>query len=491
MIIIGAGLGGLSAGCYGQMNGYETKIFERQPNGGGVCVSWKRKGYVFDYAVHNLFGTAQGTSDYGLWRELGALEGLQTFSFKEFVQVETPDGKIFTLFTDLDTLQKHMTDISPNDKQKINEFVKACRRFRGYDLFAAMTGGLGARLRLLPVLRSVMKYSKITTEDFAQSFSDPFLRKAFATIQYNLHGVPVLIPMIFLSALSKGDAGWPVGGSSAMVGNIQKRYLELGGQVAFRCCVDKILVENNKAVGVQLEDGSKHYADLIVSAADGHATIFGMLNAKYVSDTVREYYDSYPKTMAFGLEFYYGVSLDFAGEPHALVLFQDVPIIIEDREYDRLSVEVFNFDPSFAQGGKTVIKVVFDSDYDYWQKLSKDKTAYNHEKSRLADLVADLLDKRFVGFKNSIEAVDVVTPVTVTHWTGGYRGFCLPWPAPEQISGEVSKNGVSKTLPGLQNFHMVGQWAVGMNGLGTAAQSGRDLIKQLCKKDNKKFQTTK
>jgi len=84
-----------------------------------------------------------------------------------------------------------------------------------------------------------------------------------------------------------------------------------------------------------------------------------------------------------------------------------------------------------------------------------------------------------------------VTPVTVTHWTGGYRGFCLPWPAPEQLSGEVGKNGVSKTLPGLENFHMVGQWAVGMNGLGTAAQSGRNLIKQLCKNNKKKFKTTK
>ena len=353
-----------------------------------------------------------------------------------------------------------------------------------------MTGGIGARLRLLPVLRSVMKYVKITTEGFAESFTDPFLRKAFATIQYDLHGVPVLIPMIFMSAMSKGDAGWPVGGSSAMAGNIQKRYLELGGQVAFGCCVDQILVENNKAVGVQLADGTKHYADLVVSAADGYATIFGMLDAKYVTDTVRAYYDSYPKTMPFGLEFYYGVNLEFAGEPHALVLFQDEPIIIEDREYDRLSVEVFNFDPSFAPAGKTVIKVVVDSDYDYWQKLSKDKTAYNNEKTRLADQIADRLDKRFVGFKNSIEAVDVVTPVTVTHWTGGYRGFCLPWPAPEQISGEVNKNGVSKTLPGLQNFHMVGQWAVGMNGLGTAAKSGRDLIKQLCKKDNKKFKTS-
>ncbi|MDG6221778.1 MAG: NAD(P)/FAD-dependent oxidoreductase [Candidatus Bathyarchaeota archaeon] len=490
MIIIGAGLGGLSAGCYGQMNGYATKIFERQPNSGGVCVSWKRKGYVFDYAVHNLFGIVPGTSDYHIWKELGALDGLQTYSFKEFVQVETPEGKKFIVYTDLDKLQNHMNQLSPSDKHKINEFVKACRRFRGYDLFAGMTGGMGAKLRLLPVLRSVMKYSKITTEDFAKNFSDPFLQKAFATIQYDLSGVPVLIPMIFMAAMSKGDAGWPVGGSSALASNIEKSYLNLGGHISFRSRVDKILVENNKAVGVQLEDGSKHFADLIVSAADGYATIFDMLQGNYVNDSIRTYYDSYPKTMPFGLEIYYGLNQQFDGEPHALVLFQDEPITIEDREYDRLDVEVFNFDSSFAGSGKTVVKVVVDSAYDYWQNLSADKDAYNNQKKRLADQVAERLNKRFAGFKNSIEAVDVVTPVSVVHWTGGYRGFCLPWPAPEQISGEVSKNGVSKTLPGLENFYMVGQWAVGMNGLGTAAHSGRNLIKQLCKNDNKKFKTT-
>jgi phytoene dehydrogenase-like protein len=157
MIIVGAGLAGLSTGCYGQMNGYSTKIFERLPNSGGVCTSWKRKGYVFDYAVHNLFGITPNTMDYRMCKELGALRGLKTYSFNEFVQVEDPDGKTFTVYTDLDELQKHMNALSPGDKQKIGEFVKACRRFSGYDLFAAMSGGIGTKLRLLPVLRSVMK----------------------------------------------------------------------------------------------------------------------------------------------------------------------------------------------------------------------------------------------------------------------------------------------------------------------------------------------
>ncbi len=48
IIIIGAGIAGLSAGCYGQMNGYNTRIFEMGTGPGGVCTSWQRKGYTID-----------------------------------------------------------------------------------------------------------------------------------------------------------------------------------------------------------------------------------------------------------------------------------------------------------------------------------------------------------------------------------------------------------------------------------------------------------
>jgi phytoene dehydrogenase-like protein len=50
IIIIGAGISGLSAGCYGQLNGYRTQIFEMHNKSGGVCTSWKRKGYTIGTA---------------------------------------------------------------------------------------------------------------------------------------------------------------------------------------------------------------------------------------------------------------------------------------------------------------------------------------------------------------------------------------------------------------------------------------------------------
>ena len=121
MIIVGAGLAGLATGGYAQMNCYKTKIFEMQEKPGGVCVSWKRKVYTFDFAVHNLFGVTPNSVNNNMWLELGALQGLKAYSFKEFVQVEDPNGKVFTVHTNLDELKKNMEELAPQDKKLIKE----------------------------------------------------------------------------------------------------------------------------------------------------------------------------------------------------------------------------------------------------------------------------------------------------------------------------------------------------------------------------------
>ena len=48
MLIIGAGLGGLSTGCYAQMNGYQSHILEMHEIPGGCCTSWEKGQFTFD-----------------------------------------------------------------------------------------------------------------------------------------------------------------------------------------------------------------------------------------------------------------------------------------------------------------------------------------------------------------------------------------------------------------------------------------------------------
>jgi len=58
--IIGAGIAGLAAGCYGRMNGYETHLFEMHARPGGLCTSWPRGRYTFDGCLHWLVGAREG-----------------------------------------------------------------------------------------------------------------------------------------------------------------------------------------------------------------------------------------------------------------------------------------------------------------------------------------------------------------------------------------------------------------------------------------------
>ena len=70
ILIIGAGPAGLSSGIYAQMNGFDSTIYEMHSIPGGLCTSWKRRGFVFDGAVRYLAGIHPEVKGYQLWQEL-------------------------------------------------------------------------------------------------------------------------------------------------------------------------------------------------------------------------------------------------------------------------------------------------------------------------------------------------------------------------------------------------------------------------------------
>ena len=65
VMIIGAGIAGLSAGIYAQLNGYRSRIYEMHSLPGGLMTAWKRKGYTMDGCIHWLTGSSP-KSNYSL-----------------------------------------------------------------------------------------------------------------------------------------------------------------------------------------------------------------------------------------------------------------------------------------------------------------------------------------------------------------------------------------------------------------------------------------
>ncbi len=284
---------------------------------------------------------------------------------------------------------------------------------------------------------------------------------------------------------------YPIGGSRPMSLALARRYTSLGGVIHYDKQVKKILVEKDKAVGVQLADESEHRSGQVISAADGYATIFKMLEGKYVDEKIREPYEKWPiftPLLFVGV----GVNRSFADEPKTVSGMSfplRQPTEIGDAVRDRLPIHIFNQDTTLAPAGKTSLVVMMPSSYEYWKKLAQDRVAYKKKKDQVARTVVELLDQRFPGISQQVEMVDVATPLTFERYTGNWKGSFEGWLLTPQNAFTMI-NRMRQTLPGLQNFYMCGQWVEPGGGLPTSVMSGRRLVKALCKQGKKKFQTT-
>jgi len=495
MIVIGAGIAGLATGCYAQMNGYRTGIFEMHDKPGGLCTAWKRKGYTIDGCIHWLIGAGPGSSFYRVWEELGAVQGRPMIYYDEFTRIEGPGGQALTVYTDIDRLAQHMKTLFPADGGLIEEYAAALRRFTRIELFALPILKPGEMLaKMLPAAGSLLKWGRISMGDFGARFQDPFLRQAFPLI-HEYPPLPMAVHLTNLASMHIHTAGWPAGGSLEFARAIERRYRDLGGEVHYRSRVDEILVEasseqgrgSDRATGVRLADGSTHHADVVVSAADGYATIFHMLGGRYTNEQIRSYYAQEPKPDGYAVHVSLGVARDLSQEPHTIVLLLDEPITVAGQTHERLTIEHFCFDPAMAPTGKSTVKVYLESAHGYWKDLYAERERYKAEKERVASVVIDQLEHRFPGLREQIEVVDVATPMTTERYTGNRRGTQAWWP--EKGSMRVLLKGMSETLPGLEGFYMVGQWARAMGGLPTVAAAGRNLVRLLCKRDRRAFVT--
>ncbi|WP_243795195.1 NAD(P)/FAD-dependent oxidoreductase [Saccharopolyspora gloriosae] len=222
VIIVGGGLAGLAAGCYAQMSGMRSTVLERHVLPGGCCTAWGRDGYIFDYCIEWLLGTAAGNEANQVWRELGALDGKEITNFEMFNRVVGADGRSVTFYNDPDRLERHLLEVSPADAPVLRSFCQDLRLFLEADLLSFLTPPSlrtareerEAEIKAAPV-RSVLERTSATRlEDFTARLRDPLLRRAFPNIFFQDHeSFPLLPYLLNMAAANHGNAGVPQGGS--------------------------------------------------------------------------------------------------------------------------------------------------------------------------------------------------------------------------------------------------------------------------------------
>lgn len=489
VIIIGAGIAGLSTGVYAQRNGYQSRIYEMHNLPGGLMTAWKRKGYTIDGCIHWLSYSNPALGGYKMWDDIGLVEDAKIFDPELFTIIEGQQGQSVNFYSDVNRLEAHLLELAPEDRKTIRSICAAIRAFARIDpdLSTGMSENLFDMVRAAPAALAAMpylrKYGAMTMRDLGKEFSNPLLRETFEKMWYP--DMSALGLLFTLSMLHNRAAGYVIGGSLPMAHAVEKRYCDLGGKIHYGCRVEEILVEDGRAVGVRLEDGRVERAGTVISAADGYTTIYKMLGGRFIDDAVKEPYE---KFVIFPPLIYIGLGVDQEiPEPYGVtggvnIMLSD-PITVAGETIDRLDVMIYNFDPLLAPAGKTVLNIAFPTSYTYWKELYSEPERYEAEKQAAAIAVIDRLDRRFPGLAQKVEMVDVATPVTFERYTGNWQGSFEGWiPTPATLMKQLPK-----TLPGLTNFYMVGQWVQPGGGLPTGVMTAQQVVKMLCKRDKKKF----
>jgi len=474
LIIIGAGIAGLSTGCYAQMNNYQSQIFEMHDKPGGVCTSWQRNGYTFDGCIDWLTGSRPASPFYQIWQELGVLPELTIVNHEQLVRIEHKSGKALTFPSNVDQMEQQLQQIAPIDAPLIGQLCQVVRQLSQADKLERFLFQIGTAQQDLPI------WASGTTEQFAARLQDPFLRETFLQ-GFAGYGTMFFL-LLYLVLQNMKSAGYPIGGSLAFARAIEQRYIRLGGHIHYGAHVERILVEGDRAVGVRLHNGVEHRASRVISAADGHSTIFEMLQGKYVDEEIRRIYTTWPLFPPI-IQVSLGVARDFSSFPPHICWSLEEPLTIGGVVHSLLNLKHYCYDPTMAPVGKSALTMWIGSDFDYWKQLASDPARYEAAKHETAQIVIAQLEKRFAGLSKQVEVVDVATPLTYEHYAGLWRGSYEGWLPTSQTLAHPMRT----TLPGLESFWMVGQWVSPGGGLPMVAQMGRTMIQTLCEQDAHAF----
>jgi len=493
VLIVGGGIAGLSAGCYARMNGYQTSIFEMHSIPGGLCTAWERKDYKFDISMHMLIGAVSGPF-HEMWRELGISQKFDFHSHNHVSQIEGM-GKSLFISTERVKLERALLAISPEDEDLILEFT---RLIFGKDMMKAASlkpatlqrtsDKAKQLLAIFPLLRTMSKYGNLTIQQFAAKFRNPFLREAIRFF-IDAPGWPMVdFPMVALAGFMRTgvtEAPAPLGGSQKVVYHMADLFKKAGGELHLNSRVSSLILKNDRVTGIEMKDGTRHMADHVIWAGDGHTLIYDILGGKYLDDRITNMHKNWIPVKPI-LHVMMGVNMDLSEEPHQIIFEPEEPISIAGREHRWLTMIHHCFDPSMAPHGKSAGEVWYDTEYDYWEDLYKDRESYKAEKKRIADYTIGQLNKRWPGFASKIEVCDVPTPATYKRYTGNWQGSPDGWyvtPENLKVMDPV------RTLPGLEGLQMVGQWTGPFMGTVVSALSGRQAVQLMCKDEGKPFNT--
>lgn len=272
IIIIGAGIGGLSAGIRLAAKGHRVEIYEQSEQPGGKAYVIERDGYRFDAGPTVI--TAAFMFDE-LWRIAGRRreDYFELRPCDPYYRLFDHAGRHFDYSGDEAAILAEIDRFNPGDREGYRRFMASTKPIfqKGFvELADKPFLSFGDMLRVAPDLVRLKSYLS-TYQYVSQFIKDDFLRRCFSFHPLFIGGNPFDASSIY-AMVHYLEREWgiyyAVGGTGAIVAAMARLFQEVGGTLHLGAPVAEILVAGREVAGVRLADGNVRHCDSVISNAD-------------------------------------------------------------------------------------------------------------------------------------------------------------------------------------------------------------------------------
>ena len=471
VIVIGAGVAGLSAAYYSCRAGHKVTVYEQGTCPGGVSTSWIRRGYTFDGGIHWLVGCSPRFQPFHRrWVETGALQANNPVIYADPVFVFRSGDVLLHLWRDIERFSRELTEFAPEDSKAIRRLRRHVETIGVYMPSSTGFADLIKRLLWLPLFIPRLIFLICTsTHRYVERFKNPYIKELFSSVLNVDQNALSLIGT--LVGYSMGDNGYPVGGSRRMADNMERGVCQAGGKIVYRTRVDKICIENNRVKGVMI-NGSLHSADSVIVAMDTCTALRTLFEHPLQERWARRLAEGTDSEHCSLLSL--GVKKDLSHFPSAMRIHLKNSVRLANLVYTTLWVYHYSGKDGFAPEGCSSLTVLFQGDtYDYWRS-ARDDGSYVSKKQHFTECALELLAEYLPDISGQVVVTDLATPITYERYCGCYRGGYMGiWHAKQRPFHVPVK---SSSVRGLR---FAGMRTFMSGGLPVSVQSGYKAARSL------------
>lgn len=498
VIVIGAGLGGLSCASKLAKQGKKVLVLEKNPHIGGTSYIFKRGEYAFPMGPLS-FSHPRRVKE--IFNDLGIKERID-FKRNHF-QLNTPHLKI-VYSRPLQELKESLVTIFPDEKEigpffaELEEIINNVK-----DVWVWHPDYLLGKKRenilnkkdgsLQDKTKRIDEYSRTPCISLLKKhLRNPVLINLLGSQGTSAPVMSVLNLAMMWNVMSCAGIWFPSCGIHGLTDMMSEAFLRYGGELKTGCPVEKILIHDGRARGVVCRDGEVYQAPWIVSNADYKRTFFELIEERAVGNVFIKSLKAMPYTPS-ELCVYLGVDpqkvdLKAMEAPHLFFRrFYDPNQNLELEDFDNREAEICLWSynaPELVPPWKAalVIRVGFPYDHfsSFWTGEKTRIKEYKPYKERLARSLVRTAENLLPGLSTSVEVMETATPLTYQDWGQRYRGSLAGWTW--SVKNEKDLGGKILVETPIPNLLMAGIYAASelfLGGVPTALHTGAmaaDLI---------------